>query len=407
MTGDDYGFAIQQHASINLDLIRSVIDKTKIMYFSWSGRIWGSALTFLFTSIEKSLFVKINTLAYLLFILLVYINVIGGFKINFVVLLAINFSMLVFLPCYGQDFLWRTGVANYMYPLMLNLIYLFFYRYYKGQNIYNNYICLFLFFFLSLANGITNENTSIDMIVFTILLMLLEKQSNHKVPIYMWVGLIGTFIGACILLGAPGNFVRATHFHYHLLSNLRTNINALFEYKIMFIPFLTFMLLYVNNENWQDRKEALPYAIVSIIGVLAMTASPVTFGGRNVLSSVVLMVIAAGILYTKLDFDKRTIRNSAVILCIFLVMGSTKLFHQASVQLKNYSQLNQENLRLIERAKEQGKIATIYIIPCNTRFSMLYDNGNMDLQPNKDLNNPVNRSMAAYLGVNGIIAIYK
>ena len=60
-------------------------------YLGWGGRVWGELFTLYFLTLPKRIFNYINTIGYLLFILLIYINIIGKWKWSPSIIIFINF----------------------------------------------------------------------------------------------------------------------------------------------------------------------------------------------------------------------------------------------------------------------------------------------------------------------------
>lgn len=72
-------------------------------YMGWGGRVWGEIAAQLFLMIPKSIFNKINTIGYILLIVLLQFNISGRIKPSVSTIAYVHFALLFCLPAFGQD----------------------------------------------------------------------------------------------------------------------------------------------------------------------------------------------------------------------------------------------------------------------------------------------------------------
>lgn len=77
-----------------------------------------------------------------------------------------QFLLFACLPAFGQDILWISGTANYMWASIIPLLYIAFWRRYFDQEIkgFNELPALIFSFVLAVLSGWANENVSVAFI---------------------------------------------------------------------------------------------------------------------------------------------------------------------------------------------------------------------------------------------------
>lgn len=402
LVADDYGFQLLSNS------INSPHDYFAILYqkyFNWTGRMISESFTYLFFSLDKKIFNIINSLGYIVLVLLIYFNIVGKKKIFLSLLIFINFFFFVFLPAFGQDILWITGSANYLWPTLIALSYTLLWRCYSPERIklYSNPLFLLFCIVLGFCAGVTNENTSIAIFFMSVIFIIYYKKCYNKICTFSIVVAVSELLGSIFLLMAPGNFVRAriTGEVSHL-GNFYRNLGNLLDPTCLLIPLLIFCILYILLKD-ADKKIACIFALTSIVAVLSLSASPANFKGRIVLSGLAFMMIAAGILYTKIDFTNRKIKQIVCLLAVTFAIGSLKLYTSAIADIEDYESEYNINLQIIEQEKAAGhRDIVVNNISSISRFCASY--GLVEIKPMP--NDGQNSAVAEYFKIDTIRASY-
>lgn len=402
---DDYGFYLTAHAFHSL---RDYIDVIYKFYFNWSGRIIPTAITYALLLLPIKIFHIINAIGYILLVLLVYFNIVGKREIYVSVLIFINFFFFAFLPAFGQDILWITGSGNYLWPTLVALFYSLLWRCCspKHDKIYNNVFFAVFSGLCGFMAGMTNENTSIALFVMSIVFIFYYKRFYSKIYRFSLCAVIGELIGTVFLLLAPGNFERASHFApigiMRVLGNLRHNFGQIFNFDCLLVPLLIFCIFCIALSN-KDKIMAYIFALTSMVAVVSLSLSPTHFEGRVVLSGLSYMMIAAGIMYIKVDFTNYKMKRIVGILSVFFVLGNFSLYKSAENDISDYQHDYNMNLDIIGNSIALGKKDVIVnkIYP-KSRFCPSY--GLEEIQT--DSKHGVNVSAAKYFNVDTIQVVH-
>lgn len=391
--------------------INSWIKHIEAFYFGWGGRIWGELYALLFLSLPKSIFNIINTIGYLLLVALIYINITGKYFISVSLFLFINFSLWICLPAFGQDILWVSGCANYMWSMLIPLLFLAGWRIYidKEYKVFSNCFFIIAVFFLGVMAGWANENVSVGIIWILLCFMMTYKIKYRKVPVFSVVGLLGTIIGAGFLILAPGNFVRfaAEHHSKSLLKMARSivhNIFALVDFNtaLLLLIFLFIFLIVGKSKNKALALILMSAAFISSMafGVTGHIHSRVFFG------PVILLIISTGMVY--IDCFKNINEKEVILkfsMSILLALGIYFLFTYARNGIKDYGYRNNENIKIIEMEKARGNLdVTVNPITPLNRFCAAYMLD--DIQPKENNQHWLNKGVASYYKLHTIQSVH-
>lgn len=378
-------------------------------YFSWGRRIWGELFAYLFLSIPKRVFDIVNTIGYLVFSSLIYINITGRLKCSPSLFLLINFLLFACLPAFGQDILWISGTANYMWASIIPLLYIAFWRRYFNQEIqeFNTLPALILLFILAVLSGWANENVSVALIFLAICYMIMYRNKYGRIPHFAISGLIGLVIGALLLWLAPGNFARfAAEKHsksiLHMIHNVFHNISVLFDFNSTLLLILLFAILITLGRS---SKKCLS-SVFMIAGILSAVAMSVigNIDNRIFLGCVVLMIISVGILYDDWN-DTINVCKCRVVLFVCLCLSMHIFYVTARNGINDYAHAWNQNLEIIRTEKEKGNL-DVYVnqIAPKNKFCATY--GLEDIQPKENNQHWLNKGVARAFGLHTIQSVH-
>jgi len=378
-------------------------------YFSWGGRIWGEFFAYLFLSIPKRVFDIINTFGYLVFVGLIYVNITGKIKFSPSLFVLINFLLFACLPAFGQDILWISGTANYMWSSLIPLLYMAFWRFYlyKERSWMNSISVVIVLMCLGILSGWSNENVSVSLILLAVGYMWLYRGKYSVIPRFAKTGIVGLVIGSLLLWLAPGNFVRFASEHHsrsiiYMIGNVFHNIGALFDFESTLLLIISFVLLMFFVKTRRKKVAALFMAA----GVMSAVSMSVVGGisGRVFLGCVVLMVIAVGLLYDDWN-DTLTIRQYRCLLMIALLLGMHTFYSDARTGIQDYANRWNQNLAIIQLEKEKGNF-DVYINPVTPKNKFCATYGLDDIKPKEENQHWLNKGVAHAFGLHTIQSIY-
>ena len=255
-------------------------------YLNWSGRLVADYISGAILLIGNKYIISLlisAVVAAMCFMIADMPRVITGRKTS---RLAPIFIFTAYWACntnLGQTTFWVVGASNYLWTNFIIVSFLYFFFIFRNtENIFTK-ISLFI---LAILSGCTNENTSITLLCLFSAILLIHKYYYHEKIIFSHLlYLFGIFIGACLLILCPGNYIRAKHeaFAYWRSATLSQKISIHCKRVIReskyFIPLLAFIGF---ASVWKLKKERVSPTFVwfslflagAIISLTVMGAAP-------------------------------------------------------------------------------------------------------------------------------------
>lgn len=381
------------------------LDNTISHYMGWSGRlVVDFTSSFILKYLPYFLYEIINSFVFLtlcIFISLtpMVINNNHGLtnpKPSAITLWLIFITYWLANPNLGQTSFWIVGSVNYLWTIMWASFYLCYLlkNINSEHNTYKQYVVIII---LGLLAGCSNENTGVSIVIFNSILIIFQyKQQNPNTKITA-LGLIGSFIGAVILIAAPGNKVRQTYFsEWYNLSTFDQIIihitermpNALLEYNNIYISLALFFIVLIIHQRKSILKDktiifSLSFFVLSLFSNFILAKAPY-IGGRNLNTGLFFLVLCLScIIYSLRSFNKKTINiiiqtTTIIYSCFFSI--SYLLFTNMMIQA-NYQQQVRENIiaTAIENNKTSLSIPDWYFMPTLKRLDVFdtYQSGAM------------------------------
>jgi hypothetical protein len=126
---DDFAYRYNFSNGERISSIADILDSQNSHYLIQGGRSVAHSFAQFFLMLEKKIiFDVLNTLVYFIFVMLVHFHIKASFAFNTWLFLAINIFLWIFVPAWGQDFLWLTGSCNYLWTTTIVLLFLLPYR---------------------------------------------------------------------------------------------------------------------------------------------------------------------------------------------------------------------------------------------------------------------------------------
>lgn len=353
---DDYSYSF----GANGERIKNIIDiivRQIDHWLNWGGRNVAHFIANFLLMYPKTIFNILNSLMYTALVYLIYKHSQTTKEEKPLLLILIHLGLYFLTPVFGQNCIWLIGSCNYLWTIVIILIFLLMYREnYKKKDTIALSIGMLL---LGIIAGWTNENTAFGLIVIEILSMLAYK-GKDKIEKYKISGLIGTIIGFIMMICAPGNFIRNKEFAdessfvvkiIKRIFNVTISIMDLIPILIICVIILISIYIYKNKKI---DKRAWIYLIASFLTIYAMVLSP-TFPERAWFGIVVFMLISiTSMIYNIEKIHKffNIILIDIAIIGTFYYIGDYLLLAQDINELRatwNY------RISTIEEMKESGQ----------------------------------------------------
>lgn len=281
-------------------LYHSVADIFKqeyLQYMTWNGRSVLQVILKIFSILPKSVFNVFNSICYVLTMLLIYWNIRGRKVYDSFLYILINVLVWFFAVDFAQTMLWLGGACNYLWGIMIILIFVTAYRnLMKKSEVKNQIFISVVMFFLGILAGWGNENTSGGAILIILLFTAFYYYDKRKVERWMFSGISGMFIGFLFLFLAPGNKVRGDIMKAQetysgisaLISRGLKVLKAIDKYLLVYIAIIILLgtYFYYKKYKLEEFKEVAIFAFASFAtaGVLIFTPEPMprAYFGANI-----------------------------------------------------------------------------------------------------------------------------
>lgn len=396
---------LKEQAARNIHNFNQLFALAHNFYLGWGGRVWGEIYAQLFLMIPKPAFNYINTFGYMLLLLLIQWNILGKWKLYPGLLIFIHFSLLLCLPAFGQDVLWISGAANYMWASLFPLLFLGLWRSYQANPSpkFNHPLSQLIILLLGVFAGWANENVSVALLMIALGYMYIYRKDLSTIPRFAYAGTLGLFIGSLALWLAPGNFVRfAAEKHsksiFHMVHMLYGNMKALVDPSATLFLVIAFVLLLLGVKNIK-KAVAVNFFVGAIASSLAFSVVGQIYN-RVFFGLTVLLIIAVGILYVQCANSLKA-RKLQCVVAIFLLLGSLGFYQQARAGIKEYADRWHENVQIIQQEKDHGNMDVfINPVPPKNKFCATY--GLDDIKPQDENKHWLNTGVAKFYGIHTI-----
>lgn len=432
--GDDYvyKFVWQYQQTMNTpfpETARRITSFSDIMlsqwnhYFSWSGRSVAHIIVQFFAWKGKFLFNFFNAIVFIILVLQISWIANGGEcslkTLKSDIICLIFFYFWAFTAGFNIVFLWIPGACNYVWTMMILLLFLmiYTYKYYHLSSLINmSQRFSFGLFLLGIIAGWTNENTVCWVILF-LGFWLYQLYKVNRLEKWMIFGFSGLCIGYYLLIFAPGNMARAVEITGHSLIYMSWDylkrrlamfcIIELFQLVLWFYIFTALIRIkrskVINTFVLRSIILAKVFCLLSFLSNVIMLFAP-DFQQRSGFPSLVFLIIAVLLFIhierlSGINFVDYNVKRFLKIVgtCYFLVTVSTTFW--------GLNCINEYTTSVIEMAQvsNKGHVLEIpsapkiskslwYVTGLHLLFNELSDNEN----------NTKNLSFSRYYGIKGI-----
>ena len=206
LAGDDYIYAFNDNSTVRPIRIIDIIWNIQMQRRSTSARFISHFFVQLFIMVSKNLFNVVNALinTAALYALFTYFREKGKDSKNLFLLLIAVFMIWVFMPVFGEIYVWLDGSCNYSWAIALLLVFLLpYYNAYIKKQTSIKPVLLVLFLISCPIFGAYSENGSAAGIMISFLLMLFILIRDRKLSWYLPVGFVLACGGYLFLISSP------------------------------------------------------------------------------------------------------------------------------------------------------------------------------------------------------------
>ena len=333
---DDYSYTFNFVTKDPIASFGDIFQSLGIHYTHVNGRLPVHFFAHFFLWVGKGAFNAVNTLVFAGLVTLIYFHAYGTLReFRPYGWLAVFLGLWILTPAFGESFLWVTGASNYLYGMILILLYLIpFRRLLDAEQPANRLRYAPLALLGGVLAGWTNENTSGALTVVLICLFIWRLVERKPAPLWCWAGLLGAVIGLALMVLAPGELSRLDGVGG--MGGLKTIVwrAVAITYKLVkylwpgVVVWALLLVLFLRRKR--DGKLLIYPLIFLLAGCAAlysMAVSPM-MPDRVWSGPVVYFLISALALYRAAGepkFDKTWLRVGVVTLCAALALAAYAL----------------------------------------------------------------------------------
>ena len=299
---DDNWYATNLATGESLHDFSDIIESQIWHFFNWGGRNITHGILQITLMLGEPIADILNLVMTLLLAWL--ICVISGQKKPFWFLTA--FTMLIGLNAnVKMSMFWQAGAANYVYATVWIYIFVCVYIHKLENPDDKDPFLIHLWMIpLGLMTGWSNENMGPASFLLAVAVMIYLKKYLHKeIPIWMITGAVFSLLGSCLVILAPGNFVRtaalpkmglAETIGNRILSMLQAGTDYLFPSVLLMTVLLFIYFICLKKKFTVAQWFLLVYAILSYGAMVLSPHYPdrATFGTMSVCIILIISMMA-------------------------------------------------------------------------------------------------------------------
>lgn len=408
---DDYSYMYNLGNGERITSIFQIFPSLAVHYMQYgNGRIVSHFFVMLFLMVPKIIFDVLNAFLFVFFIAFVLRITAGKKSFSILLLFAVPTLFWLYMPAYGQIFLWLDGSINYMWSYLFALIFLSVYiTLLRGKSLLKQTWKLILFCVFTLLFGNYSENVSFSVIFTGFILLCITmygQKSFQKLFIYVLPIVCGA-LGYLILLLSPSGSAKFSE-NLSLPLIFKNAVEIFTEYyNTCRIPLIFFfVLLGIALYYKLDKKEiliALAFFFISVIasGMLVIASY---LPERSLANGIVFLIIGIVQLLQLLRSNTR-LECVSLCVCIYLIVGSLMSYWEGSYDIYRVHKEQAVRDTTIESAVSAGDtVIGVPIITSTTKYCCKY--GLLDMN-GEDSDDPFpNAYIAKYYGLDKIYVIY-
>ena len=208
LAGDDFIYAFNDNSTVKPLNLTDIFRSIRLQRVTTSARFISHFFVEYFIMKGKWIFNIANALVNTCSLYVLFCFFRNEHRRNTILLLFGVFLLWIFMPVFGEVYLWLDGACNYSWAMAFLLVFIFpYYSEFVRQKGITKPFGKALWFLASLIFGAYSENGSAAgiMAAFFLMLFLLvrSKRTGRKLPVYLPVGFLLCCSGYLFLVSSP------------------------------------------------------------------------------------------------------------------------------------------------------------------------------------------------------------
>lgn len=328
---------------------------------------------------------------------------------NNLLLLAVFGALWLFMPVFGQVCLWQDGSINYLWSIVIGLLYIAPYiQFYLSGGVIKSSVQKCLFLCLAFGAGAYSETVSAAVTFMAAMLLVLGCwERKEKLPHFYLAALVVAFLGYLSIYTAPAQWrAKASGGGFAQLWENFLLASGMY-WRLLGVLLIAFGVLLVLSLLVKTEKKTLILALVFFAGSLAANYILIFaswYIDRSAVGAFVFLLTADVVLLVPLLYKKNCQMFANVVLAVLLLATIPKLLTGTVDVYDTYLEFR-ANEELICQSKEQGIMdIEIPMAVSETKYSQNFGPGVFYLDVTSSRNWP-NVDMARYYGIASLTAV--
>lgn len=325
---DDFAYSFSFATDQRIRSVAEIFPSMAVHRTMLNGRVIPHFLVQLFLMLPKTVFCLLNALQAVLLLLLCSRCFQTEGKTKILLLLCGIFSIWVFSPSFGENYLWLDGAVNYSWALTVLMLFLMPYiSAWFAMPVERKPVWHALHVVFSFAAGAWSENGSLAFLFLAVCLLVGVWLREKKLPIWLLLGICSAALGYIFLMTAPATAGRsAAPVFSVLLSNAREILKITASHLlVLYCIYAVLLLVTVTSHGRKDRITFSVLLFLAGLGALASFVFAAYFVERHFSCTIFLTVFSCTVLLDELVQQKKQkllYVLTAVLTAVFLVRFS-------------------------------------------------------------------------------------
>lgn len=334
---DDWNYSFVFMESKRVSSLSDIFISQYNHYFAWGGRTVVHIICQALLMLDFFWICVLNAAAYVALLYVMYSIANKNNKVNPFVFFLCHVCVWFLQLAFCQTVLWKTGSANYLWGMLIVLLFIYpYYLYFRNRKYSDGVLKIILFFIIGIIGGWTNENIGIALIFYLLSSLFLYRREKMKLPGWAISGLAGAVIGCAAMLLAPGNYLRMNSVEQMIAEQGKTmsdiyvlNLKNFLKYFVqailpLVVAYIAGLIIYIRQkredlERDMVIKSSLLFLATGFIALFALMVSPAS-EKRAMFGIIILFIIPAIQIYANLDFSVKPLKILNIIMLIVLLL---------------------------------------------------------------------------------------
>lgn len=292
-----------------------------------NGRLIAHFFVHLFELLPKAVFNIINAAVFVALLLLMTHFVSCDLPRNRAIILLLGFfAVWVFTPAFGEVMLWLDGSINYLWAIVLNLVFLLPYTrlFMDGKGIKNPLVGLGLVLLAFVCGAFQETMSTASFLVALVFVLAVRFYEKRKVSIYYMLGVVASFAGLLFMALQPAeSAVKSSSVSFVTLYH--SFLNMMGYFKFFWLLIALFVVGFALCSFSKVSKKWLMLAGIFFLGFLCANGVMLLakiYPARCAAPAAVFLLIADGLLLNWL-FE---LKYKKAVACILLLLCVAAIF---------------------------------------------------------------------------------